>query len=465
MLRRLLNTAVFRVSLIYALLFSLIAAGALVSVYKVAEAQIRQQTDERLKLETNVLLNRYRTGAYEALSQTIRLRNSDEGTRLYIYALIHRQELDLTRIIPAENVNIISDDRTQSIASMPLGNVVEYVHSRHKDDKVRVVLTILPGGFQLLVGTDLDETQKLLNRLFQTTLIAISIIFALAILVGTIMGRKMMNSVNNVTRTADTIISGDLSQRMPITNHNHEIDRLSHSLNRMLDRIEQLMQGMREVTDNLAHDLRNPLNRVRNRLESVQFKNPDSTDFPQVIDETITDIDALIQTFNALLSIAQIESGVHRKKWQDININALLNDLGELYSVVAEDKSISWEQNFTDDLSLQGNKQLLAQLITNLLDNAVKYTPRGGHISLSAQWEDKTRQHLNIIIADNGPGIPAENYKDVFKRFHRLDNARSSEGNGLGLSLVKAVAELHEGEIQLADNDPGLKVTIRFPHT
>ena len=246
---------------------------------------------------------------------------------------------------------------------------------------------------------------------------------------------------------------------MPVTKRDDEFDRLSHVLNAMLERIEHLMQGMRDVTDNLAHDLRNPLNRMRNRLESSQFQPEDKTDYPQLVQDTIQDVDDLIRTFNALLSIAQMESGVQRDDWVDIDLTALIEELADLYTVVAEEEGMTLSHRAESGLHLHGNRQLLAQAITNLLDNAVKYSPTAGHISLMAM---QLEQHLIITIADNGAGIPLDKREQVFKRFARLDNARSTPGNGLGLSLVKAVADLHGATILLEDNHPGLKASLIF---
>lgn len=456
-LRRILNTSVFRLSLVYAVLFSLIAAAALISVYKVAENQISQQVDTRLQLETNLLLKHYQSRAVEGLIESINFYNNKEGRPFYIYTLIHRRNLDLTRFIPTDEIVKKSN---QIFASMPLGDIVDYVPDRKKDDQVRMLLTILPGGYQLLVGSELKATQQLLEQLLQATIIAISIIFTLSIIIGSFMARNMVKRINTVTQTADNIIEGDLSQRIPvITDRNNELDRLSLSLNRMLDRIEELMQGVQEVTNNLAHDLRNPLNRIRHRLESAQLNQLDKQDFSQLTDNTIEDIDNVISTFNALLSIAQIESGIPRKNWDDFSLNDLLEDLSETYAIVAAEQNIDWDYKSTEKLTLHGNKQLIAQLLTNLLDNAFKNTPNGGKITFLANSVDS---QIQIVISDNGLGIPAEEYNNVFKRLYRLDNARSTDGNGLGLSLVKAVADLHGAKINLSGNNPGLRVKIAF---
>ena len=462
-LGRILRTSVFRLSLLYALLFSLIAAAALLSVYKFAENQIEDQIDRRLKLETNLLLENYKKRTLRGLTEDISIYNKKEGRPFYIYALIHQSKLNLIQFIPTDQLPVQNQDQIQSqiFASIPMNEIVDYINDRKTDDTVRILLTLLPGGYQLLVGTELEETQDLLNQLFKASLIAISIIFALSILIGSLMARRMLSRINAVTRTADNIIDGDLSHRIPvIDDRNNELDRLSRSLNRMLDRNEELMIGTREVSNNLAHDLRNPLNRIRHRIESAKLAKITEAEFDDFADDTIEDIDGVIKTFNALLSIAQIESGEPRKDWSEFILKDLLDDLSEIYEFVASEKDIEWEYEADEKIILNGNKQLIAQLFTNLLDNAFKYSPAKSTVSLKARFTENNT--IDVIISDQGKGIPESEHENVFKRFHRLDSARSTEGNGLGLSLVKAVVDLHEADIILNDNKPGLIAKVVF---
>jgi len=315
--RRILNTSVFRLSVLYAVLFSLIAAVALISVYKVAETQIKDQVDTRLQLQTNLLLKKYESFAVEGLIEAV-INNQKGDQPLFFYLLIHRVRFDLTRFVTPDK---IIKEKNQWFASRPLGDMAKYIDGHNKEDEVRVLLSVLPGGYQLLVGAELKETQGLLNQLFRATLVAISIIFTVSVIIGFLMARNMVRRISAVTRTADNIIEGDLSQRIPVVkDRNNELDRLSLSLNRMLDRNEELMQSMQQVTNNLAHDLRNPLNRIRNRLESVQIRKMKEEDYTDVIDDTIHDIDGVISTFNALLSIAQIESGIPRNNWESFSL-------------------------------------------------------------------------------------------------------------------------------------------------
>ena len=463
LIRRILNTSVFRLSLIYAVLFSLIAAAALLSVYKVAENQIRQQIDTRLSLETNLLLENYKKHAVKGLTEDINIYNKKEGRPFYIYALIHKSKLDLNRFVIEGKNTAKSNNRVYT--SIPISDIVEYAPDRPNQGIVRILLTVLPGGYQLLVGAELQETQTLLSQLFKATLIAISVIFALSTIIGTLMAQRMLKRINDVTNTADNIIEGNLSHRIPVvSDRNNELDRLGRSLNRMLDRNEELMRSMREVTNNLAHDMRNPLNRIRHRIESAKYAGITEQDFDQLTDDTIRDLDNVISTFNALLSIAQVESGAPRKDRIEFQLNTLLDDLAEVYELVATEQNLVWEYDVEKDLLMNGNRHLIAQLFTNLLDNAFKYSPEGGKVSLTARHVQtlEKKPQIAVTITDNGPGIPAEEHQNVFKRFYRLDNARSTEGNGLGLSLVKAAADLHNANIEFSDNHPGLCVKVNF---
>lgn len=456
---KLLNTTVFRLSLVYALLFSLIVAGAMGFIYWVAKNHIAQQTDTRLRLESQVLADHYRTGSMDSLQETVRLRNSDSerAGRFFVYALTDRIVSD--KLSTAEDY---TQDGRQTFATLTYAQVLNLVSipaNASRSAKARTLVTDLQGGWQLVVAADLGEQNALLGKMRSSIWTASVVIAALALLGGALMGYYVLRRLDGVSKTAASIIKGDLSQRMVVTNRNDEFDRLSEVLNSMLQRTEQLMQGMREVTDNLAHDLRNPLNRLRNRLDSNRFQKPDLQSLQQIQQDALQDVDDLIKTFNALLSIAQAESGVHRDDWETVNVTLLVEDLGELYEAVAEEKEITLQYQSEQHLQIYGNRQLLAQAITNLLDNAVKYTPVGGKIGLEAR---QVGQQVEISVHDNGPGIPVEQRERVFERFVRLDNARSSIGNGLGLSLVKAFAELHGATIRLDDNKPGLRVVLSF---
>lgn len=458
---KLVNTTAFRLSLIYALMFSLISTGAITFLYWNSAKEIRNQTDYQLQVETDALMELHAKGQISALSREMNQLNTDGHSKFFLYALQTRDQFDFVEEIQP-GVSLLEG---QSIfGTVPLKSVISVPESATTDpeqfDKpARVLVTALPNGYQMLVGTDLESRQDLLERMLNVIITLIILVFTLALAGGALIGYSVLRRINNVRQTAGEIIEGDLSQRMQVTKKNDEFDRLSTVLNTMLSRIEQLMQSMHQVTDNLAHDLRNPLNRLRNRLEVSLIENPDKEGYQQVQQEAIHDIDDIIRTFNALLSIAQAESGKHDHDWALIDLKPFIEEVGELYAIVAEESDITFNNDIKESRYILGDHQLLAQTITNLLDNAMKFTPKGGRIDLITHFENRK---AIIEIADSGHGIPEDKREEVFERFIRLDSARSTPGNGLGLSLVKAVVERHNGTIELKDNHPGLRVILSF---
>ncbi len=455
MTHKLLNTTAFRLSLVYALGFSLIAAFALGISYWFSAQLIRQQTDDRLQLETSVLLSRYYTGNFADLNRQLQNLNHPQDKHFFVYALVSRQQHNFFHDInPRLNAN------KAVFTTLPLSSITELKSATNAKRDTRILLTPLSGGYQLIVGTDLGEQTALLEHIGGILLIAILVIFTAAILGGSWIGYGVIQRLDLIRETANNIINGDLSQRLPVRGQQDEYDKLSRVLNRMLIRLQKSMQSMREVTDNLAHDLRNPLNRLRHRLEALSYQNTTPSLRQRELAIAVDDVDAIIATFNALLNIAQIEAESQHNHRENINIHKLIIDICELYKLLAEEKQLQLHCFSETTLMFYADRQLLAQALSNLLDNAIKYTPAGGEIRLQAYHENK---QLYLVVSDTGSGIPVDQHERVFQRFVRLDNVRNTDGSGLGLSLVKAVAELHEAQIQLQDNKPGLRVIMRFP--
>ena len=452
---KLFRTTAFRLSLIYALTFSLIAATAMGFIYLTAKKELMNQTDARLQLEANILIAQYRANDIDSLFKSLQQKQEDKRTSFFIYVLVHHDQKDITTgFIP----EYTTADGSQSFATLPMGSLLKG-DAKHETDPVRVLLTQLPDGYQLLVARDLNDQQKVLKKIFSAVVLTILITLVLALLVGMFFGQQVLRRIEKVRLAAGEIINGDLSRRMPVNRRNNEFDQLSRTINSMLQRLEQLMHGMHNVTDNLAHDLRKPLNRMRNRLEVTLLENRDCDTYQEAIAETIEDTEELIKTFNALLSITRAESGERRQDWTDVDLTQLIEQMGELYEAAAEEADISFNAQSEEGLELCGNKQLLAQAVTNLLDNAMKFTPAGGRVTLTAKrYGDK----IDITVADTGPGIPEAEKEHIFERFVRLDTARSTPGSGLGLSLVKAVAQLHQAEVIVTPENPGVAITLRF---
>jgi signal transduction histidine kinase len=311
----------------------------------------------------------------------------------------------------------------------------------------------------LLVGRDLRDASIFRDRITRTLSWAALLTLALGLAGGLIMTRNMLRRVEAVNRTSASIIEGDFSERVPLTGSGDEFDQLAANLNAMLDQIERLMTGMRQVTDNIAHDLRTPLSRMRSRLEVTLLERPDATRYAEALGQTIAEADQLLGTFNALLSIAEAEAGSRRETMAVVDLGEIARSVAELYEPVADEKGLTLIVEIAPWLPVRGDRHLLSQAIANLLDNALKYTAQGSVTLRVRRVGDQVRAE----IADTGPGVPPERRAAVFDRFVRLEGSRSTPGNGLGLSLVRAVAKLHGGEVHLEDNSPGLRAVFTLP--
>ena len=346
------------------------------------------------------------------------------------------------------------------------GNFVEFDYQRHLGDQLvshraRGRVFPLAGDFQLLVARDVDERYRT-QKLFTTTLPWSGfLMLLLALAGGSLISRNVLARLDSINRTSREIMAGDLSRRVPVTRAGDEFDELASNLNRMLDRTERLMRGMRDVTDSIAHDLRTPLNRLRNRLEGTLANLDSDSREGKEIGAAVDETDQLIGTFNALLLIAEAEAGVAREAMAPVDLPAVVEGVAELYGPVAEEKSVALEIAPCGQVTIAGNKRLISQALANLLDNAIKYTPSGGSVKVAVA---DTPAGVALSVADTGPGIPAEARAHVLERFVRLEESRNSPGTGLGLSLVAAVARLHDARLDLDDNRPGLKATLVFPN-
>jgi len=299
--------------------------------------------------------------------------------------------------------------------------------------------------------------------MFTTTLPwTVILILLLGLLGGALMSRNMLQRLDAINRTSGEIIAGDLTRRVPRTGSGDEFDTLAENLNRMLDRIERLMKGLREVTDSVAHDLRTPLNRLRNRLEESAARLTASGTQAGEIERAIAETDQLIGTFNALLLIAETDAGTTRAAMTVLDLQSVAADVLELYEPLAEERGVTLTLA-PGNVAIEGNRSLIAQALANLVDNAIKYTPEGGGVRIGTNVGEKS---VELSVTDSGPGIPLEDRARVVDRFVRLEASRHSPGTGLGLSLVAAVAHFHNAELALEDNAPtGLKAVLRFPRT
>jgi signal transduction histidine kinase len=330
---------------------------------------------------------------------------------------------------------------------------------------VRVVQ--LPGGFHLLVGRDLEERERLFGIVVNAGQWSLALVIVLGLVGGFFVSRRVLSRIDAMTGTAQTIMAGDLSGRLPVAGTGDELDRLADNVNAMLERIEALMRGLKEVSDNIAHDLKTPLTRLRNRCEQALRSASGEASYRAALESTIAESDDLIRTFDALLMIARAESGQARENMTEFDASEIARDVGELYEPVADEKGIVLTIDAPATAPVRGNRELVSQALANLIDNAIKYAgPNGKANGVPAEIVVKAGmdgERITLSVADRGPGIPDADRGRVVERFVRLEQSRSEPGSGLGLSLASAVARLHGGELKLEDNHPGLRTTIALP--
>jgi signal transduction histidine kinase len=322
----------------------------------------------------------------------------------------------------------------------------------------------LDSGLILVVGRDVVERRGYTAIILQWFLIAVGGILVFSLVAGLVTANRVLRRIDSITVASNKIMSGNLSERIPVTRRNDEFDALSHSLNLMLDRIEHLMQGLKEVTDNVAHDLKTPLTRLRNKAESALRDGQGEEARKQALETTLVESDRLIKTFNALLMIARAEAGALSSAFSEIDLSAVAADVAELYTPLAEDEGIELVSDIAPQVRIRGNRELIGQALVNLIENALKYfEPRDGRSGRIAVTVRRLGPRIVIEVADNGPGIPPEDRLRVVERFVRLEKSRTEPGSGLGLSLVAAVARLHRGEFRIEDNAPGVRAVIDLP--
>ncbi len=319
---------------------------------------------------------------------------------------------------------------------------------------------VLPDGGYLFVGISDYQLREVREVVARTFLLGLGASVILALSGGLVMSFGVLRRVETVSRASRAIMAGDLSQRMTLRGTDDEFDHLSTSLNAMLDRIQDLMLGLQQVSSDIAHDLRTPLTRLRQRLELARTRENTTEGLIAALDGAIANADAILETFGALLRIAQIEAGTRRSGFRPVALSELLEALLEAYLPVAEEKTQTMRAGIMPRLWVDGDRELLTQLFANLIDNAIGHSQPGATLSITAEASGHATQ---VVVADTGPGVPAQYHKKILQRFYRLETSRTAPGNGLGLSLVAAVAGLHDATLDLSDNAPGLRCTICFP--
>ncbi len=327
--------------------------------------------------------------------------------------------------------------------------------------RVGLVRAALPGGYNLLVGRDLTRFSPLEDRFWLGLAVSLTVLLGVGSISGWLVRRAVLSEIDNISRSVGAIVHGDLSHRLPVTSRGSEFDTLSGTINRMFDQIEQLVHGVRDVSNSIAHDLRTPLAELRSRLEEMVVTRPSGEELHEGLADAVEDVDRVIGIFNALLRLAEIDAGAQRSGFVEVSPAELASRAAEFYRPAAELKGISLDfHDGAEDARLAGDPLLLSQALFNLIDNAVKFTPPGGHIRVGTTSGE---QGVEISVGDDGPGVPDAEKQHVVERFYRGDRSRSgTPGVGLGLTLVSAIASLHGGRLVLADNHPGLVARMVF---
>lgn len=450
-----LRTTSFRLAAFHMGVFTVSIVVVLSVVYWFTAGFINRHTEETVLREVEELSTVLTERGLMGLLRVVSERASD-GRSDMIYALT------------SPSHDIIAGN----LASWPSGDIgsgwIEFdIKSRKEPGRKRQAVGIIlpvPNVGWLLIAHDMTDRYLLRGQLLTGLIWAVSLAIAVGTLGAVIMSRRVSERIESINRTIDRITAGSFADRMRVTGSGDEIDRLVTKLNRMLDEIGRLMLGMRQVTDNVAHDLRTPLSRLRARLELAQRDQTLSDAQYTTLEQAISEIDRLLGVFNAILTIAAAESGRARDDFTPVDLAALAAEVAELYEPLAEERGLSIDVTAPSPVLVQGSRQLLAQVISNLIENAVKYSPEGGHVSVLAAVTDGRPV---LCVADQGPGIPADQREKVLERFVRLEAHRGTPGHGLGLSLVAAVAWLHDAALHLSDarddpDAPGLKVELRF---
>jgi signal transduction histidine kinase len=477
-LGKLFRTTAFKLSLAF-LVLSAIGAGLVLSVVAwQVQALVDEEIGRTIEAEAAGLAEQYNQGGIRQLGVVIDARSREPGSSLYLLTDFAGQPL-------AGNVARLP----QGVLDRPgfVETPYETVGETITDRRALAKIFLLPSGFRLMVGHDLRDRARIGGVMVHALAISLIFLAALGALGGLFVARRVLYRIDAMSKSAQAIMAGDMSQRLAVTGSGDELDRLALNLNEMLGRIDELMAGLREVSDNIAHDLRTPLTRLRNHAEAALRLEGDKSDYRVALERTIEESDGLIKVFNALLMIARAEAGTERAGMSEFDLGQAVRGIADLYEPVADEAGVALHVDVEPGLKITGNRELIGQTIANLLDNALKYgapSPSRALLPVSSSGVAEKSEasdmpttppaevtlsvrrvggEIEVAIADRGPGIAAADRLRVLGRFVRLEGARSRPGSGLGLSLAAAVARMHGGAVRLEDNGPGLRVVLALP--
>jgi signal transduction histidine kinase len=444
----------FRLAALSIAAFLLTAAGIVGFLFWQTNNLLTEQVLSSLRAEVQELRHIEAAAGSVSVAEAVKLRSRPDGPGLYFVAdrSGRKRAGNLSRLPP----ELESEG----------GGTFRYEREAGSERLAVALPVLLPDGTRLLVGRDIEEQREFANRMRTVFLLGFGLLSVAGLAGGLGAGRLLLNRIDQINAASRSIMAGDLSQRVPLAGSNDELDGLAQNLNMMLDRIEQLMSGLREVSDNIAHDLKTPLSRLRNRAEAtLRDGGNDCAQYRAGLERVIEEADELIKTFNAMLLVARLEAGALEGAVESFDLGALVLDVAEFYEPVADEQGLELTVHAGEGPEIIANRHLVSQAVANLIDNAIKYgrpekAGTAGSIDVSVA---PLANSVEIAVADRGPGISAEDRDRALKRFVRLEASRTKPGTGLGLSLVAAVARLHHGTVRLEDNAPGLRAVLVLP--
>lgn len=470
-----MKTTAARLSALYLLLFALCAILLVFYITSLSARMLITQTQETINDEVLGLAQAYKRGGLPTLVRVVEQRSRQPSANLYLIADANGQIL--TGNVQSLEPGVLGNegwttrpfyyrrygegelDRPRSETSQ--SQTQEETGRGH--DAVAVVLT-LPNQMIMLVGRDLGEPQRFRDVVRRALMLALGMMGLGGILIWFFVGRAALKRIDGVSSASKRIMGGDLSGRLPVTGAGDEFDRLSQNLNTMLARIATLNEGLKQVSDNIAHDLKTPLTRLRNRAEATLAGKHKVTDYREALEATIAESDQLIKTFNAILMISRLEAGYSSENLAKVDLAAAIHDVVELYEPVAEEAGVSLEAAPMETIEIDGNRELIGQALSNIVDNAIKYSTDASEKPAVFVSLERANGQIRLAVTDNGQGIPDEDDRArATERFVRLEKSRSQPGSGLGLSLAKAIMKFHRGRLDLLPANPGLSVVMSFP--
>lgn len=455
---RIIKTFTFRLALVYVGLFSISIIVLFGFIYTFSVRYMQTQVNDAVRMQYGYLVNEYHKNGSRGVETRIAdlISEDDDGSEIYL--LINNKNEKL-----AGNLNEWPDNAKIEAKFEKNSNwvsfYIESARANQKNVKVKAITIQLSKWRSLLVGKTFQNNEKIEQIIVQTFWASLFVTLFMAFFGAFVITRSVMNRINVINRSAYTIMHGELSTRIPFTRGGDEFDELSHNLNKMLDKIEMLLKSLGQFANNIAHDLRSPLNRIINRLEAGLRNIDNNNPARNLLEKNIRDIQDLIGTFNSILKISELEANTEFQDFKPCDLQKIIENLVEFYEPYAAEKDIRIVNHVRLEVIIKGEKNLLTQAFANLLDNAIKFTPTGGKIDITCE---ENVNFIDVVVADSGIGIPADYLDKVFEKFFRLEQSRNTRGNGLGLSLVEAIANIHNARVLLSDNNPGLRVCLRF---